>query len=202
MLALDYDRRCRLVIAPDADIDAVVFTPRTELDPKSFLRKVLGSEALELSPVDLGDVAEVAVQVVDEPLIEEFAVGHEVLALEEFFQIHDVLPGIRLPTGGACPLNYACLYQNANRRGVGIGALIGFGFSNLHSVSCPTCTNGVHGNDGTFNDQMTSWENQSGTRYCWGVNASTHPTDHIMGDGDVTNVPANENDTASSFFPC
>jgi hypothetical protein len=106
------------------------------------------------------------------------------------------------PNGGPCPAGFACLYQNANRGGFGVGTSSGTTISNLQSIRCPQCTNGIHGVDGTFNDDMTSWHNSTARRYCWGVNATRTPTSHTMCPGCVVNVLPNENDTASSLGPC
>jgi len=100
----------------------------------------------------------------------------------------------------ACPSGLACLYQNSNR-GPRMWGTNGQ-FPNLRLKACPECTNGTHGNDGTFNDQMTSWENRSGKPYCWYVNANFGPPAHTMRNGVIQNVLPAENDTASSMRPC
>jgi len=101
----------------------------------------------------------------------------------------------------ACPTGLACLYQNSNR-GPRLWGTNGQ-FPNLLQQACPECTNGTHGNNGTFNDQMSSWENRSGRRYCWYVNANFILPVHTMANGvPPQNVLPSENDTASSMRPC
>ncbi|HEX8112754.1 MAG TPA: peptidase inhibitor family I36 protein [Kofleriaceae bacterium] len=104
--------------------------------------------------------------------------------------------------GGACPRGFACLYQNSNRKGLGVGISAGCGSSDLRAVRCPSCTNGIHGNNGTFNDQMSSWHNASGRRYCWYFDINFRGERHTMGNGVIQNVLPRENDRASSFKPC
>ena len=100
------------------------------------------------------------------------------------------------PNGGQCPSGFACLYQNSNRGGFGVGISAGCGISNLSSVGCPSCTRG------NFNDQMSSWQNVSGQRYCWWFDAGPSGEVHTMGNGVTQNVLARENDQASAFGPC
>jgi len=102
----------------------------------------------------------------------------------------------------SCPAGYVCLFQNSNRGGYGYGVRSGYGTRNLLSVRCPSCTNGIHGNDGTFNDQMTSWENRSGRRYCWWFDVGPGGERHPMNNGLRVNVLARENDQASALGPC
>ena len=101
----------------------------------------------------------------------------------------------------ACPSGFACLYQNINRGGFRVAVQSGIGLTNLN-IRCSTCTNGIHGNNGTFNDQMSSWENKSGRRYCWWFNAGPSGEVHTMSSGSTVNVLARENDQASAFGPC
>jgi Peptidase inhibitor family I36 len=101
-----------------------------------------------------------------------------------------------------CPTGFACLFQNSNRGGFGYGLRSGVGNRNLLSVSCSSCTNGIHGNNGTFNDQMSSWENRSGRRYCWYFDVGPSGETHPMANGQLINVLARENDRASAFGPC
>jgi hypothetical protein len=122
----------------------------------------------------------------------------------EAFAPGPTAPIITSANGGPCPTPYVCLYQNGNRAGFGVGFRAGVGFSNLQGISCAGCSNGLHGNDGTFNDQMSSWENRSGRQYCWyfDANFSTRNIFHHMGNGDIHNTSADENDRASSIQPC
>lgn len=107
-------------------------------------------------------------------------------------------------TALACPAQFVCVYQNGNRGVRAFAFRAGFGTPDFRTFSCPECTNGTHGNDGTFNDQMSSWENRSGVQYCWyyDINFSTKNIFHHMGNGDIHNAVGDENDRASSLQPC
>jgi hypothetical protein len=72
----------------------------------------------------------------------------------------------------------------------------------LNGIPCSACTNGIHGNNGTFNDQMSSWQNASGRRYCWWFDDGPSGEVHTMPTGQIINVLARENDRASAFGPC
>jgi len=87
-------------------------------------------------------------------------------------------------------------------RGLRVRPPSGFGNRNLLSIRCVSCRNGIHGNNGTFNDQMSSWENRSGRRYCWYFNVGPAGERHTMPNGQVINVLPRENDRASAFGPC
>jgi len=113
-----------------------------------------------------------------------------------------ILTSAAVPRAPACPTGFACLFQNSNRGGFGYGLRSGFGNRNLLSVRCGSCTNGIHGNNGTFNDQMSSWENRSGRRYCWYFDVGPSGETHPMANGQLINVLPRENDRASAFGPC
>ncbi|HEY4244205.1 MAG TPA: peptidase inhibitor family I36 protein [Kofleriaceae bacterium] len=102
----------------------------------------------------------------------------------------------------ACPAGFLCVYQNGGRNGAAFGIYAGDTFSNLKGMSCPQCTNGEYGNDGTFNDQMSSWQNNSGERYCWYWDKSYGGEKHVMNDGYIVTLLARENDRPSSLKPC
>ena len=104
--------------------------------------------------------------------------------------------------GARCPNGYVCLYQNRDHQGFGLGIPRGYGLANLKAVPCTSCENGTHGNDGTFNDQMSSWVNHSGQRYCWYVNRSEKKGKHTMPNGQFINVLPGENDLATTVEPC
>lgn len=105
-----------------------------------------------------------------------------------------------IPDSATCPAGSVCVFQNANRGGIRLSISLGAGQGvNLNALACGSCTNGIHGNDGTWNDQMSSWENAAGVLYCWAVNTNGGGTRHTMGAGvGLQNVTAAENDTASS----
>ncbi len=101
-----------------------------------------------------------------------------------------------------CPAGWACLYQNNHRSGVRLRIPSGVSIPNLRELRCRTCTNGRPDSKGTFNDQMTSWENQSGRQYCWWFHAGYSGESHKMPSGYIVNVLPRENDQASSIGPC
>jgi hypothetical protein len=113
-----------------------------------------------------------------------------------------VAPGLAVTPAVACPGGFSCLYQNSGRTGFVVAVQSGIGIGNLTGVPCAACTNGIHGNNGTFNDQMTSWENETGRQYCWWFNAGPAGEVHTMPSGVIVNVLARENDQASAFGPC
>ncbi|HEY0482878.1 MAG TPA: peptidase inhibitor family I36 protein [Kofleriaceae bacterium] len=108
---------------------------------------------------------------------------------------------IRVPSdagGATCPVGYACMYQHANRRGVAWGLASGFGIPDFRQLPCAFCS------PTNFNDNATSWHNNSGVQYCWyyDINYSTKNIFHHMGNGDAINVSTADNDKASSLRPC
>lgn len=111
----------------------------------------------------------------------------------------------RAATASVCPAQKVCMFSDAG----GGGQQIEFTFTpgnsgevDLTTQPCSGCTNGIHGNDGTWNDQMSSWSNNSGVTVAWYVNTGAKGTCHLMtsrGPAFVQNVTASENDTASSI---
>src|SRR3982750_4055947 len=71
-----------------------------------------------------------------------------------------------LTSAGPCPSDMVCLYQNANGGGMMVVVTPGAEIPDFKAIPCPGCLNGVHGNDGTFTKQMSSWDNQSVVPYC------------------------------------
>jgi hypothetical protein len=103
----------------------------------------------------------------------------------------------------SCPSGYVCLFQNKSYGGNVLAIQAGIGVVNLRQLSCPGCQNGKPGSDGTWNDQMTSWQNHSSRHYCWYFNASFGGETHAMkANWNVGEVTAHENDNASSIRPC
>jgi hypothetical protein len=131
--------------------------------------------------------------------------GWDVVALASTESGHAIVPHVT-PDGTAavfaCPSGFLCVYQNGSRNGAAFGILAGDTFSNLKGMSCPQCTNGQYGNDGTFNDQMSSWQNNSGVHYCWYWDSGYHGEVHEMKNGYIVTLPARENDRPSSIRPC
>ncbi|MFE0424512.1 peptidase inhibitor family I36 protein [Streptomyces sp. NPDC058953] len=87
-------------------------------------------------------------------------------------------------SGSNCPSNSLCLYRDYNYTGGGIAIQAGDYIGNL----------GDYG----FNDQMSSWSNDSGTTCYWWVHAYQGGDRHVQYNGYRVNVLASENDQASS----
>jgi hypothetical protein len=106
-----------------------------------------------------------------------------------------------IPASATCPSGTLCIFKNSNGGGARLSISLPAGVGiNLPSFPCASCTNGIHGNDGSWNDQMSSWENVSGVRYCWAVNINGGGTRHAMRAGvGLQNVLQSRNDTASSI---
>lgn len=106
-----------------------------------------------------------------------------------------------IPLSATCPAGAACLFQDINGGGSGIAISLAPGVGlNLPFIACPGCTNGIHGNDGSWNDQMSSWENASAVQYCWNVDVNGGGVRHPMAPGaPLQNVAPADNDIASSI---
>jgi hypothetical protein len=113
---------------------------------------------------------------------------------------------IGLATLPSCPRGAVCVWQNSNRGGQGFALRFSAtaGFLNLANIPCPAnlCNNGRFGNDGSFDNQMSSWENEAGRRFCWTALPLGNGVHHPGNDRQFINVTAGENDTASSVGPC
>jgi hypothetical protein len=102
----------------------------------------------------------------------------------------------------ACPSGSVCLYQNNQFGGEQVIVPNGCSISNLRDIPCPGCTNGTLGNDGTFNDQMSSWKNFSGRAYCYFFFTNFQGTSVGMGNGQSHGaVLAANQDRATSIAP-
>ena len=100
-------------------------------------------------------------------------------------------------------MGFTCLWRDSERSGAIVVVSSGCFVPDLTLAPCRTCTDGLHGNDGAFNDQMSSWRNRSGGQLCWWVDTGRSGTRIVMPDGAIheTTTPAN-NDQASSFGSC
>jgi hypothetical protein len=100
--------------------------------------------------------------------------------------------------GAPCPPDYVCMYQHVNRRGVAWGFADGEQETDFRQVPCPSCAS--H----NFNDNASSWHNNSGEQYCWyyAIFFSEQNIFHHMGNGDAINMSTSDNDKASSLGPC
>jgi hypothetical protein len=161
---------------------------------------VLGVAACALDGADPGAPA-AGTEASDESVVSSADTAYPGWHSATASQTDSVTPAACTPlvsNGAACLSGLACLYQNANFSGMGVAVTRGCSIANLNSIPCPRCTKG------TFNDQMTSWRNLSGVRYCWyyDANFSTTNVFHHMGNGDGINVAPADNDRASSLGPC
>jgi len=110
-------------------------------------------------------------------------------------------PAVTNPCNGQ---RLVCLFQNGNGGGsidaFDAGFLESVGVWNLTNDACGSCNNGIHGNHGTWNDEMSSWGNDTGVTFCWWVNIGAGGAGHLMRSlgATIQNVLPSENDQASS----
>jgi hypothetical protein len=97
-------------------------------------------------------------------------------------------PGVSPHSGSTCPKGYICLFTDSNFSGTAYKVQAG--------TSVPWF------GDFNFNDAMSSWANDSGRTFCWYTDANYVGLRRDMKPGYRVNLPANENDTASSLRPC
>jgi hypothetical protein len=98
-------------------------------------------------------------------------------------------PLITIPAGQThCPDGYVCLFRDYEFQGGGYGIAAGYSIKFLGDIG--------------LNDQMSSWANDSGRRYCWYVDAGYAGERHVMEARYRVNVLPQENDQASSLRPC
>jgi hypothetical protein len=113
------------------------------------------------------------------------------------------IASVRAKAADVCPSGYICLFSDHNAGGEGFAWEAGSYGSDHRNISCAGCRNGKHGNDGTFNDQMSSWVNATGDNYYWYFDIGGRGERHLMqsfGTGRVINQPARESDEASSLY--
>jgi hypothetical protein len=98
----------------------------------------------------------------------------------------------------SCPDGAICLYQNANYNGARTGCKVVIRPPDRNlDLASETCGNG------NFNNQMTSWKNRSGTRYCWWVDVGERGNQHLMNPHTwQPQVSSQANDRASAIGPC
>jgi hypothetical protein len=111
-------------------------------------------------------------------------------------------PRWMMTSAGPCPSEMVCLYQNANGGGMMVVVTPGAEIPDFKAIPCPGCLNGVHGNDGTFNKQMSSWDNQSIVPYCYYEKPKYDGAKRAMVKDRLTNAMGDEDDAASSAEPC
>lgn len=96
-----------------------------------------------------------------------------------------VRPSATFFSGSNCPANRLCLYRDSDFKGGGIAFKAGEYLWSLNNVR--------------FNDQMSSWSNDSGVTCHWFSDESAKGASHDMKNGYRVNVLSGENDTASSI---
>lgn len=90
--------------------------------------------------------------------------------------------------GRNCPGGYVCLFRDQNFTGGGIALRRGQGLNDLRAID--------------FNDQLSSWINASGERYCWYSENNFMGYRHVMNGHAKRNVYLPYNDMASSVDSC
>lgn len=108
----------------------------------------------------------------------------------------------RMIDASACPPGFICLYQNANRGGTMLALAGGVSIADMKAIRCPGCTNGSHGNDGTFDNQTSALENRSGRLYCAYAEPMFRGVATKIGNEPIVVLPELANDTLSSIRPC
>jgi serine/threonine protein kinase len=115
-------------------------------------------------------------------------------------------PSTTKPYTGPCLKRAVCLYQDTNAGGTVFVIVVNT--PDFTKLACPNCKNGLHGNNGTFNDQMSSWVNNTSIPFCWHSDINYGGNHYLMppgnGAGKVVNLPPDVNDMASSISigPC
>jgi hypothetical protein len=87
-------------------------------------------------------------------------------------------------SGSKCPADSLCLYKDRDFKGGGVAFKTGAYLPSLNNVQ--------------FNDQMSSWSNDSGGTCYWYSDDDGKGAAHDMKNGYRVNVLSSENDTASS----
>ncbi|MFF1628373.1 peptidase inhibitor family I36 protein [Streptomyces sp. NPDC058272] len=103
---------------------------------------------------------------------------------------------VRLPTvlqlalgDSTCPANYICIYEDVGYDGGGYGVHSGNELNDFRGIG--------------FNDQMSSWINSTGQRYCWYPDINFSGIGQAMNDGYANSAVLPEhNDLASSLERC
>lgn len=118
------------------------------------------------------------------------------------------LPEDFAPEAVSCAAGWVCIFTHANARGrvIGLNSRGGVvGVPSLARWACPervNCTNKNRHYDGTWNDQMSSWQNNSGRTWNWYYNANYGGGRRQMvhhGASRIINLTPSENDNPSSL---
>jgi hypothetical protein len=109
----------------------------------------------------------------------------------------------------SCPSGFVCLWQNTEHKGFGVAESSGCNIANMQNIACQITKNGVthvfpcNNGNGTFNDEMSSWNNATSQDFCYFTNAQFKPTPGVrMKAGANRNqLESGNNDKASSLRP-
>ncbi|MFJ8763022.1 peptidase inhibitor family I36 protein [Streptomyces cyaneofuscatus] len=102
-----------------------------------------------------------------------------------------ITPGVlRLPAQNAnCPTGFLCLYRDVGYSGGGVAVNSGRALNDFRALD--------------FNDEMSSWINETAARYCWYPDINYSGTRFAMRAATTSEaVNLENNDTASSAEPC
>ncbi|MFF6981373.1 peptidase inhibitor family I36 protein [Streptomyces sp. NPDC008343] len=102
-----------------------------------------------------------------------------------------ITPGLlRLPAQtDNCPDGYLCVYRDIGHGGGGFAVNGGRALNDFRGID--------------FNDHMSSWINETGSRYCWYEHINYNGTRFGMTAGDHSHaVNPENNDVASALEPC
>ncbi|MFD5989669.1 peptidase inhibitor family I36 protein [Streptomyces microflavus] len=97
---------------------------------------------------------------------------------------------LRLPAQiDSCPVGYVCVYRDVGYAGGGYAINSGRALNDFRAID--------------FNDQMSSWANETAGRYCWYPDINYNGTRFAMRATTTSEaVNPENNDTASSLEPC
>jgi hypothetical protein len=109
-----------------------------------------------------------------------------------------------VPHGAAspCPDGTVCLYQDPGGGGMRVVLSAGTRISDFRMIRCPGCISETIGSDGTFDKQMSSWENRSVFAYCFYEKPSFEGPSHVVAIDKLHDAQPAENNVASSIEPC
>ncbi|GAB3885948.1 peptidase inhibitor family I36 protein [Kibdelosporangium lantanae] len=106
-------------------------------------------------------------------------------------------------SGQPCLTDSVCIYQDANWQGWVLEFDAGGGTGHLGYYGCDCHSTHHPDSDGTWSDQMSSWQNNTNLNYCWSFDSGAQGERHLMARGEAVNaVTAHENDEATSVFTC
>ncbi|MER6076577.1 peptidase inhibitor family I36 protein [Streptomyces sp. NPDC001817] len=100
-----------------------------------------------------------------------------------------VEPVLRLGPGDACPSNYVCFFERANFAEGGYAVAAGYSINDFQAIY--------------FNDEMSSWVNNTNLYYCWYQHPNYVGIAYVMRPNSfVREEPESRDHTAASAAPC